>query len=224
MLTYFIQNNEPAKISGAGFAGDEARGGALVSRFQKRKNKRVAQRIDDDDVPYLRMAKMAYKTDRSDVGDFKYEETISNKGLAVYEDENNSIICIAYRGTKEMEDIKSDLHVLIDRLRQSDRFKRDYKITDHLIEYNRDSRFILTGHSLGGSIALELHKMYPETKCVVFNPGIGLNYNRHDGDTKFYSMKKDIVSALGSGKFRDSVLIDKDHSTMIDAHRLDSFE
>lgn len=218
MLAYFVQNNDPALVGGAGF------GGSLVSRYQHKKNNRVAKNIDEEDRDYLTMAKMAYKkeTDRSDVGEYKYEPHISNKGLAVYENDNNEI-CISFRGTREMEDVKSDLYVLIDRLRKSERYRRDYQITDHLIEHNKGSQFVLIGHSLGGSIALELHKLYPETKCVVFNAGISPGYYKHDGNTKAYTMKGDIISVLGSGKFRDTIMIDNDHN-MINAHRLDSFK
>lgn len=86
---------------------------------------------------------------------------------AAFDDENGTIV-IAFRGSNEMGDMPSDWQIMTenlpDQFTQADAFYRE------LAQKYPQKRFVLTGHSLGGSLAQLVGAKHPETLALACNP------------------------------------------------------
>ena len=83
-----------------------------------------------------------------------YESTISPKRVV-----------IAFRGTDELKDFKTNLS--LGERRQYDRAERLYKRIKK--EYGNDVKIDVTGHSLGGGLAMHISLLYKNVDSYVFN-------------------------------------------------------
>lgn len=85
---------------------------------------------------------------------------------------NTSTCIIGFRGTKvtDIQDIVSDVHVLLDSLDQSERMRHAKAFVQHVLQTTKSKNVYVTGHSLGGTIAFTIGKEF-HFPSVVFNPG-----------------------------------------------------
>lgn len=118
-------------------------------------------------------------------------------------------IIIAYRGTQiNSKDIYADLNIVIGNQVNIRRFNNAYIFYQLIRKNYPQKKIILTGHSLGGALALHIHNI---TNCdtIIFNPAIGLDskYNnyleniqsqKHQNLTT-HKIKGDIVSMFSGG-------------------------
>ena len=88
---------------------------------------------------------------------------------------------ISYRGTAGLNDIGSDINIVKGNVENDERFKNDLETAT---KYKDIFKLILTGHSLGGSIAKFVSDKL-SMPAYLYNPGAGLNY--------FKSMKNSLV-------------------------------
>lgn len=179
-----------------------------------------------EDESFRQMSSVVYKKTRPGfIGPFQYEAAPSNKRIAVYEDQKSNTIAVAFRGTTNKADVRTDMKVLSGRLNQSKRYNEDKAVVRRLLAQNPSSKFVFTGHSLGGSIAIALMRAYharPNLRAVVFNAGVGFG-ERADKSLpiRFYHVKGDAVSVLGTRLFQDVRVIDSAHNDPIQAHKLE---
>ena len=185
-------------------------------------------KVASEDTYYRDMSNAVYyrRTRPEYIGPYKYEPVPSNKRVAVYEDDKKHEIVVAFRGTTNKADLRTDIHVLTGRLNQSRRYNEDKAVVRRLLAQNPNSSFVFTGHSLGGSIAIALMRAYhtrPNLRAVVFNPGVGFA-ERADKSLpiRMYHVKGDAVSVLGARLFKDVHVIDSGHTDPIRAHKLHS--
>jgi hypothetical protein len=140
--------------------------------------------------PYDRVA---YLASQSAYGDEKSIQALKEQGYTVESKKDNYTIfshptekgVIAFRGTKTPRDLYSDLNVAYN-LPYDQRFVEARQLAEKYPDY------LLTGHSLGGSLAIDAAKK-SKNESVVFNPGssmYGLNY----GQTKVYKSSNDPIS------------------------------
>ena len=95
--------------------------------------------------------------------------------VKAYLNNTEKTILVAIRGTKpEMsEDLLADGSIAFNRLKYSNRYKKDANIVEGLLnQYPPDVYdYYLTGHSLAGAIIAQLKRDYPKLKnAVVYNP------------------------------------------------------
>ena len=88
-------------------------------------------------------------------------------------------------------------------------------------------KFKTTGYSLGGTLAIFIADTF-KLPSIPFNAGVGLDYKDYGkefgkNDVKFYHSKGDIVSALGLGQFKNSVMVNNKAGNIFDAHRAKTF-
>ena len=127
---------------------------------------------------------------------YEYKENLSdeNKSIWINEDKNvfnNKILILAFRGTglfvndkkfsllgNWKRDKKLDYDIALGNLYKSKEMKKIISEYDKLYEiYKKDYKIYLTGHSLGGRIAFEIHRARPRKvkECHIFNAGFGLD-------------------------------------------------
>lgn len=105
-----------------------------------------------------RMLKQSYKKKgkTKDVGDFKYDKSISNKKTKVFNNPETNETVVVHRGTKDKADVGTDMGLLFGvdnkkRLRESRRVQNKAAKKYDGVEYT-------LGHSLGGHYAEKLGK------------------------------------------------------------------
>ena len=70
---------------------------------------------------------------------------------------NNQIV-FAVRGTANMADISTDTSIVFDRLKKTKMYRRVLKKFREISSMHNDAQITLTGHSLGGSVIVQLLK------------------------------------------------------------------
>lgn len=86
---------------------------------------------------------------------------------AAFDDENGTIV-IAFRGSNEMDDMPSDWQIMTENL--PDQFTQANAFYRELAQKYPEKRFVLTGHSLGGSLAQLVGAKNHETLALPCNP------------------------------------------------------
>ena len=141
-------------------------------------------------------------------------EFTDNESATLANPELNQIV-LSIRGTKpsSVDDLKADGMILMGMLRYSGRYKNALKKIKQLIRVKKEASLIVVGHSLGGSIALELAKDPAVFRAVnmfyCYNPGFtpadamasltksGKDRNKIKQKVKIYTTgARDLISAF----------------------------
>lgn len=130
---------------------------------------------------------------------YSRDEQLSNKHASIYHNPTENHTILAYRGTQlsDPEDLKADLDIALNKQHNNQAFKTARTLYETTTKkYN--TPLTITGHSLGGSKALDVAKTY-NTKAVTFNPGISA-FGEDTGNSTVYHKQGDIVSSRFKGK------------------------
>lgn len=128
-------------------------------------------------------AKAAYDRDKI-VGDgFVLDEELSTKKTSVYHNELTGKTVISYRGTDptSVPDLMVDLSIaqIFMKENTTERFKNAELLYKRAVsKYGGQDNIMLTGHSLGGAIALYVAELH-NVESVTFNPGISAGSALH---------------------------------------------
>lgn len=124
------------------------------------------------------MSEEAYITPklRSDgVAGFEYLPDISEQNVAVFSNPKKKVVVYAYKGTSNLKDLLTDITIAIPSFKTSGHYKKMLQHFQNTIKNFKNFRVILSGHSLGGTTAVEIEKVCDKIKggCyyVVFNRG-----------------------------------------------------
>lgn len=146
----------------------------------------------------LKITKATYdgkETRPQNIDGYLYDKDFSNVNTAIYHNENNVII--GFRGTENIDDLITDFSVL--RGTEDDkRFKEAVETYNKVKNKYPNLRIMSTGHSLGGSLALYLNKLY-NIPVETFNAGMGFGFlksNLNSANVKMYAIKGDLLSGL----------------------------
>lgn len=122
-----------------------------------------------------KVAKAAY-SDISQIDGLHKVQTLSNPEASVYVKPGSHTVIISYRGTvpSRGSDLFHDWHVANNTLKGSPRWQRSTKLVDKVHELMPGSTVILTGHSLGASLARDVSNHPGVSAAVGFNTGYGV--------------------------------------------------
>ena len=191
---------------------------SVASMFEEQARTKRAF-IYAEDTVYKQASEQAYVStaDREEtlLGDYDHDRESSSDEVAVYR--SSGEVAVAIRGSTTQTDwTETDWMLVRGRLKQSPRYSENRTLVWGVVDSSA-LPVVLTGHSLGGSIAIELVQDLlaagKEARAVVFNAATGRGQveARHL-PVRHYSAKGDVVSALGRGKFgqrpEDDVLVD----------------
>lgn len=169
--------------------------------------------LDPQDVP------CAYISDRIYLNPFErprhifgYEldEKYNDIESALYVNHTTKTWILGYRGTEitELKDYMSDLHILFGTQAWNTRFNASVQSYENAKKAYPDYHSIITGHSLGGTIAYFIAQKFNPDRCVAFNPGSSANptFAQLIADTQrqkpwtrhvfTYRMSRDPISSL----------------------------
>lgn len=95
----------------------------------------------------------------------------------VYVDEAARRVVIGYRGTDvtTLKDVTSDIAIVLGVSAVDTRVRDSLALYDRVRARYPDYVLTVCGHSLGGTLAYIVAKHREPTRCVVFNPGSGIN-------------------------------------------------
>jgi len=129
----------------------------------------------------------------------QYNQSLSTGNYAIYAVTNQNIVVIAFRGTNSYTDVITDM-VLTTGFTTDPRFvetRNIYNTIKNSSIYNGWA-IEVTGHSLGGTLALYLNNLYG-VKADVFDPAIGSTLffnNVSKNNATAHIVKGDVVSPL----------------------------
>lgn len=114
----------------------------------------------------------SYKKDR-EVEGYRLLKKYSTVDRAVFQYEQSGDVVISFRGTnvKNWRDVTTDIAMVANAPRWSNRFRNAERVTKQLVEEFGAERVTAVGHSLGGSQALHVSNKYG-VRAHVYNPYI----------------------------------------------------
>jgi len=131
------------------------------------------------------------------LGDYVYDHELSNKEDAVYHNPKDNKLLIAYRGTANLDDAKTDASLAFGELRNTKRYDRSENTYHKAKSKYNGSNTTLVGHSLGGSLASAIGR--DSDSIISFNKGNGLipsTATKTKSNEKSYRIKGDLVSIV----------------------------
>ena len=191
-------------------------------------NVNEVHRVNDNDQVFASMANNVYETQRQSYGDNHYVPNISSPSIAVWMNQPNKVITIAFRGTSNVGDVGTDASLAIGNLENTQRFQQDKATVEKLRAEFPNYSFNYTGHWLGGTIASLMLKQVGGNRAVVFNAGYGVNMgNLKSQNITSYQTEGDAVSMLGTGRYKDNYIIKNPHldqnKSALTAHSMSNF-
>jgi len=127
---------------------------------------------DVSDGDLQRLAQEAYKHN-PDGGPYAFVPALSTYETKVFVRPGTRVAVVAFKGTEptRMVDLYTDLKLARGHLSDTARTKRSQATLANIKSALPGYRIVLTGHSLGGSLAREMSNSEGVTKAVGFNTG-----------------------------------------------------
>ena len=125
-----------------------------------------------------------------------------------------------------MKDFKTDVSLAMGGIRKTDRYDSTKNLVATIKEIYPNYNISFSGHSLGGTLAVEMADLSPNHKSVVFNSAHTplRKGSVKDKDITYYSTSGDLVSALGLNAYKNVKVIDGTNKHPLTAHSLKSME
>lgn len=136
---------------------------------------------------------------------------------------NHGIFC--YRGTNDYEDlISSDYDIFKGNFKNNKRYKEELENVKSIKNKYKNFTWSHTGHSLGGTIALDISSKYKNDYVCSFNPGQSTDVvNNKDINGVNYVRYGDIVSLFSIIKYPNNTIIIKPKLGYYKSHLLKYF-
>lgn len=136
---------------------------------------------------------------------FSYDTKLSDNDTAVWVNRRNKEVITSYRGTEltNFGDLSADASIIKGDFNLHARYMNAFSKQDSVLKKYKKYRHIVTGHSLGGTIANTLAKSYG-TKIAEshsFNPGSGVREifeQSSDPNHHSHFIKGDVLSYFGT--------------------------
>lgn len=137
-----------------------------------------------------------------EVPGYEIDPDLSNRDLTTYRNPVSGEVTVAFRGTdfknkqNRWRDLKEDANILFGK-KDSKRFRRAEEVTNKAIQKYGKDKVEVTGHSLGGSQALQVGRR-TGVATSAFNPGTSLaqvfQRHRYKPNVVSYTTSNDPIS------------------------------
>lgn len=162
----------------------------------------------DDKSFYAQFAQAAYKQNKTDIGRYKLVDSFSDSNSALWVYPAAHAMVFAIKGTSNALNVGSDILLFFNKLRMSPDFIREQQKLKRILATFKGFRISLTGHSLGGSIALELFEMYAKKLDRVFCYNMGTTFKMFFERTmKSWMCRLPLTRRLTSCKAKNRIMI-----------------
>ena len=136
------------------------------------------QKISSDATTFAKIAEAAYNPSPPQTLDgYQFISKFSNDRIKVYHDNSSGNLVIGIRGTKvtNVNDLIADYNIIKNRLHLDPSYRKVRDQVRTIIDAYGPG-VILSGHSLGGAMVIEILTEFPNQikAAYVFNSGIGL--------------------------------------------------
>lgn len=186
-----------------------------VPHHRRKRSKEVRDLAIFADVSYTR--KMKDKDKKLDLHfgenrDWIIDPLLTDRLATVYINPVTKQVVTSFKGTSDLKDLFTDVHVAVGSQKNTTHFKRSDKRMQLILDTFPTFNHTLSAHSLGGTVNLALHEKYGDQLNEVhnFNPGSGLGAalgKLKDGTTEESAPKKvhqhfiegDFISSIGRG-------------------------
>lgn len=136
------------------------------------------------------------------MGGMILDKDLSSKKNSVFYDQATGHVVISYRGTNptDAEDLRDDFAIAIGTESHTSRFKKAEKLYQQAAAKYGKENITITGHSLGGEIAMTVAERH-DVEAHVFSPGMSVAkvFQSHKGNanrTYMYYTRNDPVPML----------------------------
>jgi dienelactone hydrolase len=158
--------------------------------------------------------------------------------VSAYKKNDSNVIVISARGTKDLNDVKTDLNLVINNLVNTNAYKTVKRFVSEIVKkYSNNNIIYITGHSLGGQVAIQLARDFPVIKAgLTFNPAYETKdfLNRTASNVRRKYTQNDPLGKLGrylpgsevedKRNLVEKILPSENVRTLIEGHNLSSFE
>ena len=169
-------------------------------------------------------------TREKQVDGFEYQQQASTDEITVYWNHNSSDLYISFRGTKTIQDVATDVQFARHQEGATQRFQKDLREFDNLVQFYQPARTSIAGHSLGAGISLFINRNRNNINSVIgINPAFNLS-NLKDSFTQpspnvvILRTRNDPVSTVSAFSGFNVKTIPVDSDDLIASHKLESFE
>jgi len=125
------------------------------------------------------------------------DKKLSTGNEQVYYNAKNKDLLVNVTGTHNFSDIGSDVYLAFGGLKKTNRYKEAEKVLKKAKDKYDESKVIVTGDSLGGSIAQGIGKK--TDKVYTYNAGYTIGQKTKGGNQQNFRNKGDLVSFAGAG-------------------------
>jgi len=145
------------------------------------------------------LALESYKQQR-DVEGYRLLKRYSTVDRAVFRHEQTGDVVISFRGTspKNWRDVTTDIAMVVNVPRASNRFRNADRVTKQLVEEFGAAHVTAVGHSLGGSQALYVSNKYG-IKAHAFNPYIMTSQIAKQESFPFATIHTNLTDPIAGG-------------------------
>jgi hypothetical protein len=105
---------------------------------------------------------------------YERDDNLSGKNYSVFHNKDTKNTVLAFRGTQDVADLPVDGLTLLNLGSHSGRYKNAHKVAKKVIAKYGTEGTSLTGHSLGGAVALDINRKTGLT-TTAFNPLSSIN-------------------------------------------------
>lgn len=175
---------------------------------------------------FFEVAKEVYEPNsKEQIGQFRLAKDTPT--IDAYVNDDTKTIIIGVRGTNpsDVSDLIADLRTISSRLPNTTRYKYDKNFVEKIVKQFPEYSIYLAGHSLGGAMATQLKRDFPQIKTAIeFNPAFQTRdfVSSPANIIRIYSNRDPLY--LAGGRVLASRVIKADTANPLKAHFLNIFD